>query len=237
MWIFFGKIETKIGCKYCADDVISAILFCQNAFSPQCNWKDVVKKYDGKNRGVDQRRPATPAGECVYLCAATALCTTPEINLLHFQQDTKCKHDLASVVASNDCKWTIKIEILFFFTSHKSTFYPDFMFEKCEFCGKRGPKSVSFVKCENFEIVNFVKNEFLKMWILSKMNLFKKCEFCQKWVFENVNFVKNESLKMWILSQMSLWKCEFCQKWDFGNVNFWIKCVILPQCVKIKSRA
>ena len=67
MWIFFGKIETKIGCKYCADDVISAILFCQNAFSPQCNWKDVVKKYDGKNRGVDQRRPATPAGECVYV--------------------------------------------------------------------------------------------------------------------------------------------------------------------------
>ena len=43
-----GKIEAKIGCKYCADDVISAILFCQNAFSPQCNWKDIVKKYDEK---------------------------------------------------------------------------------------------------------------------------------------------------------------------------------------------
>ena len=46
--LFLGKIEAKIGCKYCADDVISAILFCQNAFSPQCNWKDIVKKYDEK---------------------------------------------------------------------------------------------------------------------------------------------------------------------------------------------
>ena len=47
--LFLGKIEAKIGCKYCdSDDVISAILFCQNAFSPQCNWKDIVKKYDEK---------------------------------------------------------------------------------------------------------------------------------------------------------------------------------------------
>ena len=41
----------------------------------------------------------------------------------------------------------------------KPTFYPEFtknlMFEKCEFCEKW-----------NLEIVNFVKNETLKLWIL-----------------------------------------------------------------------
>ena len=38
--------------------------------------------------------------------------------------------------------------------------------------------------CEewDFEIVNFVKNETLKMWILWKMR-FSNCEFCQKWSF------------------------------------------------------
>ena len=60
------------------------------------------------------------------------------------------------------------------------------MFEKCEFCQKWG-----------FENVNFDKNEVLKMWILSKMTLWK-CEFCEKWGFENVNFDKNEVFKMWI---------------------------------------
>ena len=41
----------------------------------------------------------------------------------------------------------------------KATFYPkitkNLMFEKCEFYEKRG-----------FEIVNLVKNEIFKMWIL-----------------------------------------------------------------------
>ena len=55
------------------------------------------------------------------------------------------------------------------------------MFEKCEFCEKW-----------DFENVNFVKNETLKM---CKMTLLK-CEFCEKWDIENVNFVKNETLKI-----------------------------------------
>ena len=55
-------------------------------------------------------------------------------------------------------------------------------FQKCEFCEK----------CD-FEIVNFVKNKFLKVWILWKLR-FQKCEFCEKWDFESVNFEKNENL-------------------------------------------
>ena len=78
----------------------------------------------------------------------------------------------------------------------KTTFYPEItknlMFEKCEFCEKW-----------EFEIVNFVKNEVLKMWILWKMR-FWKCDFCEKWDFEIVNFVKNEISEMWIL-----WKMRF----------------------------
>ena len=54
-----------------------------------------------------------------------------------------------------------------------------------------------------FEIVNFVNNETLKMWILWKMR-FWKCEFYQNCDFENVNFVKNNILKMWILWFKSL---------------------------------
>ena len=79
---------------------------------------------------------------------------------------------------------------------------------------------------------NLVKNEVLKMWILTKMR-FWKCEFCQKWGFENVNFVKNEILKMWILWKMRLWKCEFCQKWDFENVNL-VKNEILKMWISWK---
>ena len=82
------------------------------------------------------------------------------------------------------------------------------MSEKCEFCQKW-----------DFEIVNFVKNVILKMWILRKMR-FWKCEFCKKWDFEIVNFVKNETLKIWILSKMRFSKCEFCEKWYFENANF-----------------
>ena len=53
-------------------------------------------------------------------------------------------------------------------------------FWKCEFCEKW-----------DFEIVNFVKNEILKLWMLSKMRLWN-CEFCEIWDFEIVNFVKNK---------------------------------------------
>ena len=91
-------------------------------------------------------------------------------------------------------------------------------FSNCEFCEKW-----------DFKIVNFVKNETLKMWILWKMKLWK-CEFCKKWVSENVTFVKNETLKLWILWIMRFWKCDFCEKWDFQNVNFWINWGVLPQC-------
>ena len=54
------------------------------------------------------------------------------------------------------------------------------VFEKCEFCEKW-----------DFENVNFVKNEILKMWILGKL-WFWNCEFCEKWDFVNVNFGKIE---------------------------------------------
>ena len=54
--------------------------------------------------------------------------------------------------------------------------------------------------------VNCVKNETLKLWILSKMCLWK-WEFCQKWCFKTVNLVKNEIFKMWILWKMMLWNC------------------------------
>ena len=50
------------------------------------------------------------------------------------------------------------------------------MFEKCEFCVKW-----------DFENVNLVKNEILKMWILPKMR-FWKCEFSKNRDFQSVNF-------------------------------------------------
>ena len=113
-------------------------------------------------------------------------------------------------------------------------------FWKCEFCQKW-----------DFENVNFVKNETLKLWILWKVRLWK-CEFCEKWDFETVNFVKNDILKLWISWKMRFWKCEsvenetltlwilwkgrfwkceFCQKWGFDNVNFWMNWGFIPQCV------
>ena len=52
-------------------------------------------------------------------------------------------------------------------------------FWKCEFCEKW-----------DFENVNFVENEILKMWILRKIRLWN-CEFCEKWDFQNVNFSIN----------------------------------------------
>jgi len=37
------------------------------------------------------------------------------------------------------------------------------MFEKCEFCQKLGLENVNFDKIQEFENVNFVKSEVLKM--------------------------------------------------------------------------
>ena len=74
------------------------------------------------------------------------------------------------------------------------------MLEKCELCEKW-----------DFENVNFVKNEILKMWILWKIR-FWKCEFWEKWDFEIVNFVKIEILKKWILRKERFSICEFLDK-------------------------
>ena len=74
-----------------------------------------------------------------------------------------------------------------------------------------------------FEIVNFVKNENLKWWILWKMR-HRKNKFCQKWDFQNVIFVKNETLKLFI-----------SEKWDFENVNF-VKSETLKMWILIKVR-
>ena len=46
---------------------------------------------------------------------------------------------------------------------------------------------VNLVKSETLKIVNFVKNEALEMWILSKMRIWKG-ESCQWWGFQNVVF-------------------------------------------------
>ena len=78
------------------------------------------------------------------------------------------------------------------------TFYPEIT-KKLMF------ENVHFVKNEIF-----VKNDFLKMWILWKMR-FWKCALCEKWDCQNVNFVKTETLKMWILS-----KNEILKIWIFG---------------------
>ena len=74
--------------------------------------------------------------------------------------------------------------------------------KKCEFCEK------------DFENVNFVKNEILKMWILSKMKI-QNYEFCQNWKFKNLNFVKNEIWKMWIFGILQCSKYEFLYKSGF----------------------
>ena len=72
--------------------------------------------------------------------------------------------------------------------------------------------------------MNFVKNNTLKMWILSKI-IFLKCEFCEKWCcFENVNFVKNEIFKMW-----SLWN-YYVQIWIFGKIR-----IFAPVCFRRKN--
>ena len=102
------------------------------------------------------------------------------------------------------------------------TFYPkntEKMFEKCEFCEKSWKMRLwncEFCEKWDFEIVNFVKNGTLKVWILWKMRL-SKCEFCQKWDFEIVNF--------WINWWGFLPKCELTRaqgidsRWNIGEQN------------------
>ena len=82
------------------------------------------------------------------------------------------------------------------------------MFEKCEFCEKRGFEIVNFVKNEIFKMWILWKNDVLKLWILWKMRI-SKCEFYEK---------------------IGISKCDFCENWDFQSVNFWINWGYLPQC-------
>ena len=67
-----------------------------------------------------------------------------------------------------------------------------------DYWGKKQHFIQKFPRIWCLKNVNFVKNETLKMWILSRMRLWK-CEFCQK---------------------MRHWKCEFCQKMRFLKCEF-----------------
>ena len=91
------------------------------------------------------------------------------------------------------------------------------------------------------EFHEFYNIEFLKMWILRKIQIlkkwilwkigklrFSKSELCKKWDFENVNFVKIQNLKAWILSKLRIWKSEFCENSYFEKVNF-VKIDILKE--------
>ena len=53
--------------------------------------------------------------------------------------------------------------------------------------GKKRFWNCEFCEIWDFENVNCVKNETLKLWILSKIR-FWNCGFCKKWQFQNVNF-------------------------------------------------
>ena len=139
----------------------------------------------------------------------------------------------------------------------KPTFYPEItknlLFEKCEFCEKW-----------DFEIVNFVRNGTLKLWILRKTRLWK-CEFCEIRDFKNVNFVK---MRLWnrvktifwqflwnfflsapspkaeptgakgairqVLWKMRFWKWELCENW---GPRFLDRMWIYTFCPSVCSRA
>ena len=100
------------------------------------------------------------------------------------------------------------VENLIFHKIHisKISFFTKFTFPKSHFCRIHPFKislftkftmskscsctKLTFIKKLSRIMVNFVKSEILKMWILWKIRLWK-CEFCQNWDFQNVNFVKN----------------------------------------------
>ena len=93
-----------------------------------------------------------------------------------FQLDAGYNHK-AHILESLKILWSFSVSVTL---GQKPSFYPEIsknlMFENCGFCEKWGS-----------EIVNFVKNKTLKMWILWK-----------KWDIENVNSIKSEVFKMWI---------------------------------------
>ena len=69
---------------------------------------------------------------------------------------------------------------------------------------------ISFEKCEccekwDFENVNFVNNESLKLWISWKIR-FWKCEFCEKWCFQNVNFWINCGFLLLCVMTLTQWE-------------------------------
>ena len=73
---------------------------------------------------------------------------------------------------------------------------------------------MNFEKKWDFEIVNSVKNETLKMWILWKITLWKS-EFFGKWGFEIGIFMKNDALKLWFFG----WIEDFCSSVN-SNADF-----------------
>ena len=81
---------------------------------------------------------------------------------------------------------TAWIKEWFLYRNYTGAKTKNLIFEKCEFCEKW-----------DFENVNFVRNEILKMCIWWEMR-FSKCEFCEKLDFQNVNFVKSDIFKMLI---------------------------------------
>ena len=74
------------------------------------------------------------------------------------------------------------------------------MFEMCEFCQKW-----------DFENVNFVKNDALKMWILTKMG-FWNCEFCEKWDVQKVIFFDKLRIFASVCARVKL------LRWDASRV-------------------
>ena len=86
-----------------------------------------------------------------------------------------------------------------------------------------------------FEIVNFVNNESLKLWISWKIR-FWKCEFCEKWCFQNVNFWINCGF----LPQCGMYTelfthCGktliFSPKIQYYFKNFWFQTMRFCRCV------
>ena len=142
----------------------------------------------------------------------------PRSDFFAWEKDSKVKEGLLRMIAFQTLRFLQIIETL------KSAIFQPLPFlrapsEETSHYGKNQLFIQKLPRIWCLKNVKFVKNETFKLWILSKMRLWK-CEFCEKCDFENVNFVKNATLKLWILWKMPFWKCEFCQKCDFENVNF-----------------
>ena len=104
-----------------------------------------------------------------------------------------------------------------------NSFHADNEFPKYEMCEKWDFQIVNFVKNDISKLWILWKKEFLKLWILWKIR-FLNCEFCEK----------NKILKLWIFSEMRVWILSFLWiirfwKHDFCNQRF-RKYEILEMC-------